>query len=102
MVDLASFRALSVEALLAVAIGLLLLVSALGLLGKVLPFSLRTAISGQRNDAVSVLIFSVLLGLGIIVSATLSTPEHDPAVGASSPAAPARSGAPAPAATTRR
>ena len=94
MFDVASLRALSVNSLLAVAIGLLLLVVALALLGKVLPFSLKTAISAQRNDAVSVLIFSVLLGLGIIVSATLH-PGPDEAPTAVDPAAPSASAAPA-------
>ncbi len=76
MFDLAALRALSVDALLAVALGLLLLVAALGLLGKVMPFSLETAISKQRNDAVSVILFSVLLGLGIILSSTLRPSEE--------------------------
>ena len=107
MFDLAALRALSVDALLAVALGLLLLIAALGLLGKVMPFSLQTAISKQRNDAVSVILFSVLLGLGIILSSTLRPAADDAAgePGASASASarpPARAPRAVPAGSSRR
>jgi uncharacterized membrane protein YjfL (UPF0719 family) len=106
--DVSSLQAFSVEAVAAVAVGLLFMILVLVFLEKVMPFSLKTAISGKRNDAVSVILFSVLLGLTIIISSSLR-PEAAAATApaasasASAGAAPLRSsGVPAVSAAPRR
>lgn len=86
-------RALSVDTVLTVALGLLIMVIVLGALGKVLPFSLKSAISEKRNDAVSVILFSILLGLGIILSSAIK-PEVSGEGAASASGSAAASAAP--------
>jgi hypothetical protein len=84
------------QPLLLVAVGLVIMVAVLGLLGKALPFSMKAAISEKRNDAVSIIIFSVLVGLGIILSASMrSEAEPEGATPVGSASAPAASSAPA-------
>jgi uncharacterized membrane protein YjfL (UPF0719 family) len=92
--DLSSLPASAVEVLIAVATGLLLLVPVPLFLEKVLPFSLKTAISGKRNDAVSVILFSILLGLSIIIYASLRPEAHaSTPVASSAPASSSSAGA---------
>lgn len=75
--DLFSLRTPLVEMSLAVFLGLGLMVVGLIILGKLMPFSMKEAISKKRNDAVSVILFSVLLGLGIIISTVFSKGHED-------------------------
>ncbi|MCS6899489.1 MAG: DUF350 domain-containing protein [Myxococcales bacterium] len=89
--DLSSLQASGIEMLLAVALGLLLLVPVPLLLEKILPFSLKTAIRGKRNNAVSVILFSILLGLSMIIHASLQAeagPVVTPAAASSAGGAP--------------
>lgn len=84
--ELFSLHAFSVETLLIVAIGLVLMILVLAFLGKVMPFSMKTAISEKRNDAVSVILFSVLLGLCIIVSSVFTREQEGKGEGPASSA----------------
>jgi putative membrane protein len=68
---LAGLRAATFDAVLTTAIGLLLFVLAWWALDKAAPFSLKTALGARKNSAVAIILFSVLLGLGIIVSAAV-------------------------------
>jgi uncharacterized membrane protein YjfL (UPF0719 family) len=67
--DLDHLRLSAVDAALTTALGLLLFVLVLALLDRALPFSLKKALSGERNPAVAVILLSILIGLGFIVSA---------------------------------
>ncbi|MCU0656930.1 MAG: DUF350 domain-containing protein [Polyangiaceae bacterium] len=111
--DLLTLRALSLSTVSAVVIGLALMILALTFLGKVLPFSIKSAIGEKRNDAVSIILFSVLLGLAIILSSTFqSEAAEGPSAAASAsamasvtPASPVRSAparAPIPSAAPRK
>lgn len=68
---LAEMRNLSLGTLASVGVGLLLMVVTLGLFQLVLPFSMKKAISGEHNRAVSIILCSILIGLGIILTATV-------------------------------
>lgn len=56
-----------------VLIGTLLFVIVWWLLGKLVPFSLVKELAEKRNPALAVILLSVLVGLGIIVSASISS-----------------------------
>lgn len=60
-----------VESGLTTMLGLLLFVVVYVLLEKLSPISLRRELVERRNPAVAVVLFSVLVGLGIIVTAAL-------------------------------
>lgn len=56
-----------------VLIGTLLFVLVWWLLGKLVPFSLVKELGEKRNPALAVILLSILVGLGIIVSASISS-----------------------------
>ena len=55
-------------ALVEIGVGFVLFMLMWLLLDKLLPFSLRAALQEKRNPAVAIILFSILLGLAIILT----------------------------------
>lgn len=71
--NLVSLAAAARQIAVYVLIGTLLFVLVWWLLGKLVPFSLVKELAEKRNPALAVILLSVLVGLGIIVSASISS-----------------------------
>ena len=71
MLDITPMIKAVVASLVFVAIGLLVFLIAFFIITKITPFSIRKEIEDDQNTALAIVIGSVIIGLGLIISAAI-------------------------------